>query len=48
LAAHSLGGDSSYLSSLVSTAASQALLFGSLAGGGLLSRPPALPVSIRG
>ena len=47
LAAHALGGDSSYLSSLVSTAASQALLFGSLIAGGLLSRPPAAPVSIR-
>jgi hypothetical protein len=48
LTVHALGGDGAYLSSLVSTAASQALLFGSLVGGGLLSRAPALPVSIRG
>jgi hypothetical protein len=46
LAAHVLGGDGSYLSSLVSTAASQALLFGSLVGGGLLGRPAVKPVSI--
>ncbi|HYL73688.1 MAG TPA: hypothetical protein VEU96_05755 [Bryobacteraceae bacterium] len=38
--------DSVYLSSLVTTAASQALLFGSLLAGGLLSRPPSKPVSI--
>lgn len=47
LAAHVLGGDGSYLSSLVSSAASQGLLFASLMGGGLLGRPPAVPVSIR-
>jgi hypothetical protein len=47
LVVHVLGGDGSYLSGLISTAASQALLFASLAGGGLLSRPAALPVSIR-
>jgi hypothetical protein len=46
LAVHSLSGDSSYLGSLVSTAVSQALLFGSLVGGGLLSRAPTKPVSI--
>ncbi len=45
---HALGGDGSYLSSLVTIAASQALLFGSLVGGGLLGRPPARPVSLRG
>jgi len=38
--------DSGYLSSLVSTVATQALLFGSLLAGGLLSRPPEEPVSI--
>ena len=38
--------DSGYLSSLVSTVATQALLFGSLLAGGLLSRPPEKPVSI--
>ena len=38
--------DSVYLSSLLTTAASQALLFGSLIAGGLLSRPPSKPVSI--
>ncbi len=38
--------DSVYLSSLLTTAASQALLFGSLLAGGLLSRPPSKPVSI--
>ena len=38
--------DSGYLSSLITTAVSQALLFGSLLAGGLLSRPPAKPVSI--
>lgn len=38
--------DSGYLSSLVSTLATQALLFGSLLAGGLLSRPPEKPVSI--
>jgi hypothetical protein len=46
LVVHSLGGDSSYLGSLISTAVSQALLFGSLVGGGLLSRAPTKPVSI--
>ena len=46
LAAHALGGDGSYLSSLVSTAASQALLFGSLVAGGVLSRPAEKPASI--
>jgi hypothetical protein len=48
LVVHSLGGDDSYLGSLVSTAVSQALLFGSLVGGGLLSRAPTKPVSIVG
>jgi hypothetical protein len=38
--------DSGYLNSLITTAASQALLFASLLAGGLLSRPPAKPVSI--
>jgi len=38
--------DSGYLSSLITTAVSHALLFGSLLAGGLLSRPPAKPVSI--
>jgi hypothetical protein len=38
--------DSGYLSSLLTTAASQAFLFGSLLAGGLLSRPPTKPVSI--
>src|SRR5258706_9623791 len=38
--------DSRYLSSLASTIATQALLFGSLLAGGLLSRPPEKPVSI--
>ena len=46
LAVHALRGDSSYLSSLVSTAASQILLFGCLLGGGMLSRDPVKPVSI--
>ena len=46
LAAHALSGDSNYLGSLVSTASSQALLFGSLVTGGLLSRVRARPVSI--
>jgi len=38
--------DSVYWSSLLTTAASQALLFGSLLAGGLLSRAPSKPVSI--
>ena len=38
--------DSGYLSSLLTTAANQAFLFGSLLAGGLLSRPPTKPVSI--
>jgi hypothetical protein len=38
--------NSSYVSSLVTTAASQALLLGSLLAGGLLSRPPSKPLSI--
>jgi hypothetical protein len=38
--------DSVYLSSLLTTAASQVLLFASLFTGGLLSRPPSKPVSI--
>lgn len=38
--------DSVYLGSLLTTAVSQALLFGSLLAGGLLSRPPSKPVSI--
>jgi hypothetical protein len=46
LVVHALSGDGSNLDSLVSTAASQALLFGSLLGGGMLSRAPAKPVSI--
>jgi hypothetical protein len=37
---------SGYVSSLATTAATQALLFGSLFAGGMLSRPPAKPVSI--
>ena len=45
LAANALR-DSVYLSSLLTTAASHALLFGSLIAGGLLSRPPSKPVSI--
>ena len=48
LVVHALRGDESYLDSLVSTAASQALLFGCLLGGGMLSRAPAKPVSIVG
>ena len=48
LVVHALSGDSSYLSSFVSTAASQVLLFGCLLGGGMLSRAPVKPVSIRG
>jgi hypothetical protein len=48
LLVHSLSGESSYLSSLISTAASQILLFGSLVAGGLLSRAPTKPVSITG
>jgi hypothetical protein len=46
LAVHALSGDSNYLGSLVSTASSQVLLFGSLVAGGLLSRARARPVSI--
>jgi hypothetical protein len=46
LAAHTLSGDSNYFGSLISTAASQVLLFGSLVAGGLLSRARAKPVSI--
>ena len=38
--------DSGYLSSLVSTTATQVLLFGSLVAGGLLSRAPEKPMSI--
>jgi len=48
LTIHSLSGDGNYLSSLVSTAGSQALLFGCLVGGGLLSRAREKPVSIVG
>lgn len=48
LIVHVLTGESAYLSSLVSTAASQALLFACLIGGGMLSRPSANPVSITG
>ena len=48
LVVHALSGDSSYLSSLVSTGASQTLLFGCLLGGGMLSRGAAKPVSIVG
>ncbi len=47
LVIHALRGDGSYLNSLVSTAASQALLFGCLLGGGMLSRAAVKPVSIR-
>jgi hypothetical protein len=46
LLAHLLSGDTSYFGSLVSTAVIQALLFGSLVGGGLLGRAPTKPVSI--
>jgi hypothetical protein len=46
LAIHTLSGDGGSFNSLVSTAASQALLFGCLVSGGLLSRAPAEPVSI--
>ena len=40
--------DSLYLESLAATAASHALMFGSLIAGGLLSRPTPAPVSIVG
>jgi hypothetical protein len=43
---HAVSGDSGYLDSLVTTAMTQVLLFGSLVGGGLLSRARAKPVSI--
>ena len=46
LAIHALSGDSAYLSSLVSTSTSHALLFGCLLAGGMLSRPSSKPVSI--
>jgi hypothetical protein len=46
LAIHTVSGESGYLDALVSTAMSQALLFGSLLAGGLLSRPSIKPVSI--
>jgi hypothetical protein len=45
---HTLSGDGNYLSSLLATAASQTILFGSLLAGGMLSRPTAKPVSITG
>jgi len=48
LIGHVLTGASVYLSSLVSTAASQALLFVCLIGGGMLSRPSTKPESITG
>jgi hypothetical protein len=48
LAVHALSGESSYVSSLVSTGASQILLFGCLLGGGMLSRRAEKPVSIAG
>jgi hypothetical protein len=48
LALHTLSGDGSYGSSLLSTGASQILLFGCLLGGGMLSRAPVKPVSIGG
>lgn len=48
LVVHALSGDSSYASPLVSTAASQILLFGCLLGGGMLSQAQAKPVSIVG
>ena len=46
LVVHALSGESSYFNSLVTTAASQSLLFGSLIAGGLLSRVPPKLVSI--
>jgi hypothetical protein len=46
LVIHALSSDGNYLSSLVSTAGSQILLFGCLVGGGLLSRVREKPVSI--
>ena len=46
LVVHAVSGDSGYLDSLVTTAMTQILLFGSLVGGGLLSRAAAKPVSI--
>jgi hypothetical protein len=48
LMVHAISGDGNYLSSLVSTAGSQVLLFGCLVGGGLLSRAREKPVSIAG
>ncbi len=48
LTIHALSGDGNYLSALASTAGSQALLFGCLVGGGLLSRAREKPVSIAG
>jgi hypothetical protein len=48
LAVHTVSGDGNYLSSLVSTAGSQVLLFACLVGGGLLSRARETPVSIVG
>ena len=48
LAFHALSGDSGYLDSLVTTAMTQALLFGCLVVGGLLSRARVKPGSIVG
>ncbi|HEV8041941.1 MAG TPA: hypothetical protein VGP62_23890 [Bryobacteraceae bacterium] len=48
LVVHAASGDSGYLDSLVTTATTQVLLFGSLVGGGLLSRDRVKPVSIVG
>jgi hypothetical protein len=48
LAIHTASGDGNYLSSLVSTAGTQMLLFACLVGGGLLSRVREKPVSIAG
>jgi hypothetical protein len=46
LAIHTVRGEGNYLSSLVSTVGTHALLFGCLVGGGLLSRVRERPVSI--
>jgi hypothetical protein len=48
LVVHAASGDSAYLDSLATTAMTQVLLFGSLVGGGLLSRVRVKPVSIVG
>ena len=46
LVIHTVSGEGNYLSSLVSTVGTHALLFGCLVGGGLLSRVRERPVSI--